>query len=169
MPRSGKSSDLNRSARLRPIADVFKEILQAVPRECADLKVDVQKDGEPYIRIVPRNPNSAPIAGRGRDWLRYELIAGEGSYYEVTGRDTQPDRAVAMVRAICAAVMSGGLEETNYTAGTHRAKTVSRLSIFGRVWTSTNWHGFYFRPKKKTVVRYQPYCDELDSTRLAGG
>src|SRR5579863_7547490 len=97
-----------------PVLEVLQRIVATLPAGCATLETERRPDGETYVRLIPRNPAAAPIAARGGGELRYELVLGQGTIYEIL-----PGKRPALeaLFAVCSAVFAGNFEETVYTVG----------------------------------------------------
>lgn len=150
-----RRKDMPDRAAVPPVVEMFETILAALPPGSAKLETQQQPDGEVSVRLIPNNPAAAPIAARGGGQLRYELVLGQGTIYEILPGRRFP---VETLRAVCSAVIAGDFEETVYMVGKTVAKAVGKLKVHGKTQQTRAWLGFYpFVPKKKRVIQYAPY------------
>jgi hypothetical protein len=147
---------------LPDVLSLFEEIAATLPADVARLEQEMQRDGEVYVRLVPRNAKAAVLGARGGGQLRYEIVAGRGSIFEVLpGARDYPGfgSAEEVVRAISEAVFKGNFEESVWTVGGRLAKIVGRVHLPGGPYTVRIIHGFYpLRIKKKEHFNYAPYA-----------
>jgi hypothetical protein len=142
-----------------PVASVFEELLKALPDGVATLRYEHQSTDENYVYLIPTNPGAAKIAARGGGSLRYEVIIGENTLYEIMPDKKHLGRsAVEALQAICLAVFAGHFEETIYSFRKTVTRTVGRLTVDGEEFTTRAVHEFYpLIPKKKQIIKYAAY------------
>lgn len=151
---------------LPEVVTLFEEIVRELPEGCAKLVKEKESDGEIIVRVFPSNPAAAVIAARGGGGLRYDLLIGEGTLYEIfpgAPGFSSTDSAAEAVRRISLAVFAGRFEETVWKVGRKNAQTIGMVHLrnekAGKVRII---HGFYpFRFKKQKHIKYKPYCEGL--------
>jgi hypothetical protein len=143
------------------VVGLFEDIYRGLSPGSASMRKDLQPDGEVYVYLIPTNSAAAPIKARGGGELRYEIVAGKGSVFEVmpgSRHYTNCETAADEVRAICNAIFAGKFEEAIWTVGGKAAKIRGKIELNGKLFTVRVVCGFYpLWLKKKTLIRYAPY------------
>ena len=142
---------------------LFHALTSDLPARCASVHV-AQHDESSSVRIVPSNPNAAPIAAIiPRDEQEgVTLVGGKGSFFEIPrgGRRYTKLPLIEEARAICSAIIAGKLEESVVLDGPEVLRGEGTIELPDGA-TTVRWRRLSLRSVKRREARnyrYEPYC-----------